>query len=205
MMLTVRRSLLGALALLAFTAGSANANRSIGYESPLIRATSAAVTYTGEEGLGITCGVTMAGSVHRSAAKTRGSLIGFINDVRKANCRGSEGTTGSAVILSLPSHITYESFEGTLPVIVGIRVTIIESWLLRVIHPVFGLLMECLYLGAIGYILTGREGLLERLRILPESRLVLVRAHEQTLLTCPAVISIAGEFNLAALIRITLL
>jgi hypothetical protein len=71
------------------------------------------------------CPVTLEGSLHaRTITKTSGLLIGYIVRGRTSAC-----SVGSAVLLtpedgqtsSLPWHIRYDSFAGTLPAITRIR------------------------------------------------------------------------------------
>jgi hypothetical protein len=67
-------------------------------------------------GLGeVTCPATLTGRAHSSTfVKTSGTLVGFVNSatVDDPNC-----TEGSMTVLpeSLPWHVTYDSFVGTLP------------------------------------------------------------------------------------------
>jgi len=71
------------------------------------------------------CPVTLEGSLHgRTFAKVAGTLIGYIQRARTSRC-----SVGTAVLLSvedgqtstLPWHIRYASFSGTLPSISAIR------------------------------------------------------------------------------------
>lgn len=66
------------------------------------------------EVVNIECDVTSEGSMHTSTiTKTRGALVGYITRVpQPQNCVG-----GSATILqeTLPWHIRYDSFTGSLP------------------------------------------------------------------------------------------
>jgi hypothetical protein len=85
------------------------------------------------------CDVTLEGSFHyRTMLKVREALIGAISRVVANNCR-----TGSATVLStnLPWHIRYQSFEGTLPNITGIRAVLVLAEF-RVHERIFG--TECL-------------------------------------------------------------
>jgi hypothetical protein len=69
--------------------------------------------------------VTLEGSLHgRTLAKSAGTLIGYIMRARTSRC-----SVGTAVLLSpedgqattLPWHIRYDSFSGTLPNITRVR------------------------------------------------------------------------------------
>ena len=64
----------------------------------------------------IQCPVTLEGSFHSATLrKTQGALIGFISraSVRSASCTGGGGAT--ILTETLPWHITYDSFTGSLP------------------------------------------------------------------------------------------
>ncbi len=76
----------------------------------------------------ISCNVTMEGSLHSSTiAKVAGSLIGYISGatIDARSCRESLGLGGSFSLLAgtLPWHVRYTSFEGTLPLVTGVRVS----------------------------------------------------------------------------------
>jgi len=71
------------------------------------------------------CQVTLEGSLHsRTIAKVVGSLIGYMTSARLGPC-----SSGSATILTetLPWHVRYAGFAGTLPAITSIRVNVINS------------------------------------------------------------------------------
>jgi len=76
------------------------------------------------------CLVTLEGTLHSSTiAKVAGTLMGYITRAAGPTC-----LSGSATILSetLPWHIQYESFTGTLPNILTIRTKVIGfAWRLR--------------------------------------------------------------------------
>jgi len=85
------------------------------------------------------CALTLEGSFHYGTlGKVAHSLIGHVTRARLGTCR-----TGSATVLtgSLPWHITYEGFEGTLPNITGIRVALLGAQF-RIHEPILG--TECL-------------------------------------------------------------
>ncbi|MDQ2705862.1 MAG: hypothetical protein M3Y43_11900 [Pseudomonadota bacterium] len=83
----------------------------------------------------VECEVTLAGTVHtRTIAKTASTLIGYLTEARVVACRRGGATVLGA---SLPWHITYRSFEGTLPNITGIGLNVIgASFQMR--EPTFG-------------------------------------------------------------------
>jgi hypothetical protein len=100
-------------------------------------------------GIDIECRVILEGSFHRSTiAKISRSLIGAVTSARSDNATCTGGTlwmhNGSEIVLgvraaqSLPWHITYEDFEGTLP-----RVSSIDL-LLRGIRLTFRIAGFCL-------------------------------------------------------------
>lgn len=110
--------------------------------------------FTGD-GVTIHCDMTLEGSFHyRSIAKVARSLIGYvtkavIQHVGDVCAEGDAFTlNGVEVALrvtlanTLPWHITYEGFEGTLPGMTGIRVLIRPSFVLNEL-----LTTLCLYSG----------------------------------------------------------
>lgn len=109
------------VALCSAVAGTASANR-ISTSSTQIRHTWPEWTVT-DAGSTVTCPITLEGSVHSSTiAKTVGLLVGYINRAITGTCRG-----GSVTFLttSLPWHIRYETFFGTLPNIAAISFQIV--------------------------------------------------------------------------------
>jgi len=67
----------------------------------------------------VRCNVTLDSRFHyRTIVKREGALVGFVNNATVNTCVG-----GSATVLSstLPWHITYNGFSGTLPNITAIR------------------------------------------------------------------------------------
>lgn len=133
-MQTRGRLLLAALTAtlaLAVAVGVANARR-FETSSPTIKITWSAFTW--EDGLRMThCPVTMEGSFHsRTFSKVNGSLIGYITRAMtdKEHC-GAEGrilflTSEDEVNpTTLPWHMRYESFAGSLPQVTEIRLQVI--------------------------------------------------------------------------------
>lgn len=128
---------LGATLLLASLVGSASA-RSFSTSSQTLRRTFRTVTFGGAFG-SIRCGLTLEGSLHsRTIAKVVGSLIGYITSVTIGVCE-----TGSVTVLSatLPWHMTYAGFTGTLPNITGIRENVIGVSL-QIREPLFTCLLR---------------------------------------------------------------
>ena len=115
------RLLAGVVAALALGAatGTASANR-LSISSQSFRLNWAPATIAGQSGSGISveCNLTFEGSFQRTTTeKTVGQPLGDITRPTLGTCTG-----GSATLLSetLPWHITYEAFTGTLPNITGV-------------------------------------------------------------------------------------
>ena len=73
----------------------------------------------------VECQVTLEGSFHSNTIqKTRRALIGYVSRSSVNAC-----TTGSATIdqESLPWHLTYESFSGTLPNITSVALLLVRA------------------------------------------------------------------------------
>jgi len=138
--------IVASIALLGAVAASGSA-RSLSLSSRTFRATFLEMTFREEAEGGIAeveCPVTLEGSLHSSTiAKVVGTLIGYITRVENipAACTG-----GSMVLLSttLPWHIRYESFAGTLPTITSVTVQLIGFSFLMRVSTLFGV-VECLY------------------------------------------------------------
>lgn len=78
-----------------------------------------------EIGQNISCPVTIAGSFHsKTISKVSGQLVGYINRVIVGSAACSEGSA-RALAETLPWHIQYNSFTGTLPNITGITFTMV--------------------------------------------------------------------------------
>jgi len=141
-------------ALIFAAAVSTAAARRLQLSNQNITAKWTALTFSSEaggEGIEIACPLTLEGSFHsRTISKVSGQLIGYITraNLTSASCifrggathmqilNGTEGTT-----TSLPWHIQYNSFAGTLPRIRGVRLALIGfAFLTRAILGV-----TCLY------------------------------------------------------------
>ena len=72
----------------------------------------------------VECEVTVEGSFHeRTIAKTSGSLTGYVTGARVSpRCRRGEATV---LTETLPWHVQYDNFTGTLPTITSIRARVI--------------------------------------------------------------------------------
>jgi hypothetical protein len=97
----------------------------------------------GEEGTPLlTCPVTMEGSFHSATiSKVIGALIGYVSRATAGTCRGG---SMSITQTSLPWHVTYEGFTGTLP---GIReiALLLRSINYQVILTFLGAQITCGY------------------------------------------------------------
>jgi hypothetical protein len=123
-----------ATALLCALVGSASAGR-LSISSQTGRATFRELKFTG--GFGTTnCPITVEGSFHsRTIAKIANALIGYVTRAILGVC-----SQGAATILSetLPWHVRYSSFSGTLPAITSIVIRLLGlSFQIR--EPVFGI------------------------------------------------------------------
>ena len=125
----------GAMLLLGALVTGASATR-IAHSNSTFRTSFREVTFGGAFG-NFVCQITLEGSLHsRTVTKTAGSLVGYITAVNLGTC-----ATGTATILreTLPWHMRYASFAGTLPNITGIIFNII-GWRFRIREP----LLTCL-------------------------------------------------------------
>jgi hypothetical protein len=127
--------LLGALTaaiVLASAIGTASANR-ISLTDNTFRQIWRPLSFAGG-GLNIACNVTLEGSFHYNTfVKALRSLVGYVTRAaveHTTGCAGSgeawadngvENAGLGPIANTLPWHITYEGFEGTLPIIEGIR------------------------------------------------------------------------------------
>jgi hypothetical protein len=115
---------LGATVVLGALVSTASAGR-LESSSQTLRANFTSVRFQMPEGI-VDCQVTLSGSLHsRTISKVPGTLIGFINDARLGPCVNP----GTATILTetLPWHVRYLSFSGTLPNITRLVTNVIGS------------------------------------------------------------------------------
>jgi hypothetical protein len=114
---------IGAALLLALAVASASAARlSVSETGFSIRWSAMTFGYGIED---VTCPVTLHGTFHsRTMRKVSGALVGSVNQatVANASCTGGRLTFLQA---TLPWHIRYHSFTGVLPIITGIKLSII--------------------------------------------------------------------------------
>src|SRR5215217_2901314 len=123
-------SALAASLLLGAMVSSASA-RSLSLSNQNIRATWQSLEFRST--VTVRCQVTLEGSFHtRTIVKSPRALIGAVTkaQVNRAGCTGGTGSTfngterynGVTPTNSLPWHITYEGFTGTLPTIGSVRI-----------------------------------------------------------------------------------
>lgn len=98
------------------------------------------------ESIQIACPVTIKGSFHRETiAKSLGALLGYVTEaiVAERECESSAGS-GEATVLqdSLPWHITYGGFIGTLPALEGVNLNLHDT-AFEIFNLPFGI--SCLY------------------------------------------------------------
>lgn len=84
----------------------------------------------------LVCSLTLEGSFHaRTFAKVAGKLIGYITSSTTGTC-----TSGSATVLreTLPWHLRYNGFAGTLPNI-ALVITDVIGFAYQIREPIFGI------------------------------------------------------------------
>jgi hypothetical protein len=114
---------LATAAVLAAAVGSASANR-LSVSEPRYRIVWNPLTLEAA-GAQVKCVVTLEGSFHSATVrKVANALVGYVTRATLNNC-----TEGSATILqaTLPWHVRYESFSGTLPNITGVNLLLIGA------------------------------------------------------------------------------
>lgn len=110
--------------LMALAVSAASANR-LSVSNRNLRITWTNLEFrTGESAIA-RCPVTLEGSFHSATiAKIRNLLIGHVSRASVGSC-----ASGSATVLteSLPWHVTYEGFTGTLPLISTVNLLLINA------------------------------------------------------------------------------
>jgi hypothetical protein len=122
LMLTV---LTAATLLVSLVVGSASARR-FELSEQRVLAIWTSLEFTLGEFSPMLCPVTLEGSFHsRTLSKVSGQLVGYVTATR---LNGALCTNGSATILSatVPWHVRYDSFRGTLPAITGILLQLVR-------------------------------------------------------------------------------
>jgi hypothetical protein len=115
-----------AIASVAAWISTATANR-LSVSSPRFTVTWAALRFTNPEASETTirCPVTLEGSFHSATIrKVSNALVSFISRASVGTC--SSGTV-RVLTATLPWHIQYESFSGTLPAITHVRLNLIGA------------------------------------------------------------------------------
>lgn len=143
-MLIRSKLLLAALAaalMLAASVNAASANRLVRNEGAF-RVTFSPLSFVPSFGSTVRCPVTLTGSYHsRTITKTAGSLIGYVNSVTVGTC---EAGTARARTETLPWHLQYASFAGTLPNITATTENLIRGSY-EVQGEIFGIRVTCRY------------------------------------------------------------
>jgi|SRR5215218_2560648 len=135
-----------ATSAMAVFIGSASA-RNLSVSNQQFRTTYRSLEFRGS--LLVRCAVTLEGSFHtRTIAKVSGALIGYVTRANvKRPCASGEGfafngtETLNGVVLAntLPWHISYQGFAGTLPSIASVRLGL-SGARFRIRDPIFGIL-----------------------------------------------------------------
>jgi len=117
-------ALVGATIVLSALVSGASAGR-LSTSSRNIRATWSSLEFIEPLGTTVRCPLTLEGSLHSSTiAKVLGALIGHISrgTINDAVCSGGRFTILQA---SLPWHVRYNGFVGTLPNITALKTSVI--------------------------------------------------------------------------------
>lgn len=137
-------ALLAATVTLGALVGTASA-RNLSSSSQTIRATWTSMEFAAPNaGVNVRCQVTLEGSLHtRTIAKVLGSLIGYITraDVNEGSCTGGRARPRNE---TLPWHVTYQGFTGTLPNITSEKTSVPNS-AFDIIASFFGIPVTCTY------------------------------------------------------------
>jgi hypothetical protein len=76
----------------------------------------------------VACAVTLDGSFHsRTIAKVLGSLIGYVNRASVAAPEACTGGSATVLTATLPWHVRYAGFTGTLPRLSGVLLDMIGA------------------------------------------------------------------------------
>jgi hypothetical protein len=164
-----------------------------------------ALEFTGREPFGgtlrITCPVTLEGSLHsRTLSKVSGQLVGYITSANLTRpCNGGEAWIlngserlwdGTTPTTTLPWHIRYDSFTGTLPIIEAIRVQLVgAAFLIRGPLGVNCLFRSTAAAPAFGFLNREAGGNISGLRADETSRIL----RSEGTAGCPPEGSFAGE------------
>ena len=133
---------LSATIVLAAMVATASAQR-FETSNPSIRATFASIRFGTTEGIEGICPLTLEGSFHsRTIVKTSELLVGYISRavLNRAACRFTSIESLEILQSSLPWHVRYESFSGSLP-----NITRINLRLLSISFTLTAFGVRCLY------------------------------------------------------------
>jgi hypothetical protein len=144
------------------------------------------------------CEVTLEGSFHsRTLSKVCGQLIGYVTTARMRHpCTGGEAwwlngvevLEGVTVANTLPWHVQYNSFAGTLPRITRVRIAIVnQSVLVKILN------VKCLYRSTQAHpqfydLLLNEMGAAAQIQALPEPQIPFNSGE----VLCPAEIALNG-------------
>jgi hypothetical protein len=187
-----------AIAIGLLAAGTAGASRGISAGTTSTRLTSRAYTFNSPEfEAPIVCRVEYTISVHRTIAKSSGTLFGFVTAIRVDECR-------NGVMIPLPAglpwHITYISFSGVLPNITSLRLQINGAAWLLADGAGFS---RCLYRGNEQHT-TGGGTTINELRA-DSTVAIPLSVRLPGSFFCPANVNIQGSTAVSPTVRITLI
>jgi hypothetical protein len=118
---------LAATVFMAYAVGTASATR-LESSSQNFRIQWNPLIFAAGGGVSVSCPVTLAGSFHsRTISKVSGQLIGFVNVAQVGAPETCMGGQARARTESLPWHVQYNSFSGTLPRITGVTLTLVGA------------------------------------------------------------------------------
>jgi hypothetical protein len=151
----------------------------------------------------VSCPVTLGFSLHSTIAKVERTLAGFLNRVSVGGCTDSVNTAASARALTetLPWHVRYRIFLGTLPNITGVELEVINTQFLVRIGEPFGGNIGCLYRAT----LRGLAGTNPATRLtLPRQPVTFVTQLERgTFTECPRAAGAGSEPELEGIFTLT--
>lgn len=155
-MRTRSKLMLAALAsalLLAALVGTASAN-SLSFTEQGFKVMYSPLSFVPSFGSTIRCPITLEGSLHTNTfAKTASLLLGFVTRTTIGTCESGRMRLNTE---TLPWHIEYSSFSGTLPNITSIDRKIL-GWSWELEGEIFGLRVKCRYTTSSQLVIDTRE------------------------------------------------
>jgi hypothetical protein len=134
-------AVLASASLLAVLVGASAGNR-LAMSETGFRVTFSPLSFIPSFGSTVRCPVTLHGSFHsRTVTKTNGALIGYVNAASVTTCEAGRLRFNAE---TLPWHIQYNSFGGTLPSVTSITISIIRPSF-EVQGEIFGIRVTCRY------------------------------------------------------------